>query len=122
MTEKRARYEVGGAGGVTLQDLARRDCARLFEDPAYRPPTPDEVDALIKLAGWSQNKAAKVAGVKFDPDKGSRTIRTWRSPKGSAGYREIPYAAWRLLLLTAGVVPAPGEEEVRQVADGAQEG
>lgn len=116
MSENRGKYTVSG-DGITLQDLAHRDCARLFDDPAYRPPTPQEVDALIKKAGWSQNQAAKIAGVRYDPDKGSRTIRTWRTAVGSSNHREIPYAAWRLMLITAGVVPAPGEEEVRKVAE-----
>ena len=88
----------------TLDAFKNRNCARRYTDPAYRPPEPDEVNQLIILCGWSQNDAAKLVGVKWDPKKGSSTIRKWKSDKAKKDHREIPYSAWRLLLIYAGVV------------------
>jgi hypothetical protein len=102
MSEEKAVYNVGAM--ITLNDLKQLPSARLFSDPGYIGPTPGEVDALIKAAGWSQNEAAKIVGVTFNPAKGSQTIRKWRAPFTSPEYREIPYSAWRLMLLHAGVV------------------
>ncbi|CAN0493716.1 unnamed protein product, partial [Scytosiphon promiscuus] len=36
--------------------------------------------------------------------KGSTTIRKWQTPVGKPEHRDIPYAPWRLMLITAGVV------------------
>jgi hypothetical protein len=89
MTEEKAPYQVGNGPEFTLEDLAGRDCARKFSDPRYRPPTPEEVNGLIKLAGWSQNEAAKIAGLNYLPNE---------------EFQQINYAVWRLMLITAGVV------------------
>ncbi len=105
--ETRAPYRLPGA--EEFADLASRDCCRLFSDPLYRAPTPEEVTGLIKLAGWSQTDTAKLVGVTFDPKKGSQTIRRWRSPVHSGEHRAIPYSAWRLLLLHAGLVSVSGD-------------
>lgn len=88
----------------SLEALRNRPCALPFYDPEYEPPTPGEVNALIKLVGWSQNQAAKIVGVTFNPKKGSTTIRKWRTRIESMEHRAIPYAAWRLMLVTAGQV------------------
>ena len=103
MTEARANYEVSNQVGFTLPSLAKRDCARPFADPKYCPPTPEEVSGLIVLAGWSPKKTALLAGGACT-DKGAPAIRKWKQPAGSREHREIPYAAWRLMLLHAGVV------------------
>lgn len=100
--ETHAQYSVPGVIG--RNDLACRPCCKVFDDPAYVPPTPEEVDGLIKLAGWSQSDVAKLVGVGFNPKKGSTTVRKWRSPVVSVEHRDIPYSAWRLLLLYAGIV------------------
>lgn len=71
--------------------------------PDYRAPTPKEVDAVIRWAGLSQRQAALVLGVR-QTEKGSPTIRRWKSNEDSDQHREIPYAAWRLLLEYVGVV------------------
>ena len=70
--------------------------------PNYKSPTPSEVDAVIRLGGLSQRQAALVTGVR-NTVKGSPTIRRWKSHKDSEQHREIPYAAWRLLLEYVGV-------------------
>lgn len=104
MSEDIPEYKVGSDSTMTLKQIAKLNCARQFADPRYEPPTPDQVDALIKAAGWSQTQAAKIVGVNFDPDKGSPTIRRWRAPVTSSEHRDIPYSAWRLMLITAGVL------------------
>lgn len=104
MSEDRTTYDAGAVAPATLTAFKRRPCVLPFSHPDYRPPSPDEVDALIKLMGWSQNDTAKLVGVTYNPKKGSSTIRKWRSATTSSDFREIPYSAWRLLLLYAGVV------------------
>ncbi|MBN1379929.1 MAG: hypothetical protein JXA04_11925 [Gammaproteobacteria bacterium] len=88
-------------------------CALPITHPDYQPPTPGDVDKLIKLAGWSQVQAAKLVGVSFNPKKGSTTIRKWRTNKNDPEHREIPYSAWRLFLLFAGIVSI--DEDLRSM-------
>jgi hypothetical protein len=97
-------YDVGGSLPASLKAFSNRPCALPFNHPAYMPPSPQEVDSLIKLAGWSQSKAAALIGVSFNPKKGSSTIRKWRAKPDSDDARAIPYSAWRLMLLYARVV------------------
>ena len=111
MTEKIPPYEVdGGVVPGSLEALKNRPCVLPYSHENYRPPTPIEVKALVKLAGWSQNDAAKLVGVSYNPKKGSTTIRKWQAKVDSPEYREISYAAWRHLLACAGVVTI--EEDV----------
>lgn len=105
MSESPASYG-SDALPQTLDAFSNKDCSRLFVDECYVTPTPDEIDQLIKLAGWSQNDAAKLVGVKWDVKKGSSTIRKWKSDKSKKDNRPIPYSAWRLMLIYAGVVGA----------------
>lgn len=100
-------YNAGFPFPLSLDAFKRRDCARRFDDEAYRPPTATEVRALIKLAGWSQTDVAKLVGVTYDPAKGSQTVRRWQTDEANQQHRAIPYAAWRLLLMYAGVVNYP---------------
>jgi len=104
MKDTHAKYDTGNPLPMTLDAFSKRDCARPFTDKDYRPPTPEEVAQLIKLANWSQNDAAKIVGVSWHPKHGSSTIRKWKSQKGAEEHREIPYSAWRMMLLHAGVV------------------
>ncbi|QSB03819.1 hypothetical protein JWZ98_22815 (plasmid) [Methylomonas sp. EFPC1] len=97
-------YDVGGSLPVSLDVFRNRPCALPFGHAAYISPTPHEVDRLIKLAGWSQSAVARLVGVTYNPKKGSSTIRKWRADRDKDDYREIPYSAWRLMLLYAGVV------------------
>lgn len=59
----------------------------------WETPTPDDVRELLRSQGWTGSVAANIAGVH------SRTVRKW-----TGGEREIPYAAWRLLVMEAGLV------------------
>jgi len=103
MSEEHASYNAETLP-QTLDAFKNRNCTRLFTDEHYSPPTPEEVKQLIILSGWSQNDAAKLVGVKWDTSKGSSTIRKWKSDKAKKDHREIPYSAWRLLLIYSGVV------------------
>ena len=96
----------GGHSSVphTLEAFTNRHCTLRYDDPQYQPPEPEEVAALIAIMGWSQNDVAKKTGVKWDWKKGSSTVRRWKTSKSSREHRDIPYAAWRLLLLESGVV------------------
>lgn len=97
-------YDVGGSLPASLEAFSNRPCSLPFGHAAYVPPSPQEVDRLVKLAGWSQSEAAALVGVSFNPKKGSSTIRKWRARADSDDARAIPYSAWRLMLLYAGVV------------------
>jgi hypothetical protein len=88
----------------TKEAFRNRACSLPYNHPDYVAPGPEEVAALIELAGFSQNQTAKLAGVKYDPLKGSSTVRKWKAKRDRKEYRQIPYSAWRLLLLYAGVV------------------
>jgi hypothetical protein len=98
--ENKAQYIVSG---VPLSIVAGTTCTLPYSDPGYEPPTPQQVDALIKFMGWSQNDVARLVGVSYDPKKGSTTVRKWRTDKNLPEHRAIPYAAWRLLLIAANI-------------------
>ncbi len=87
---------------IDFAKLKASPCALPFFHPNYRPPTPEEVAALIKISGLSQRQAALVVGVNSNP-KGSPTIRRWKTRVEDKEHRTIPYAAWRLLLEFTGI-------------------
>lgn len=91
------------ASGDPLTKVRGTGATQLYTSPAFEQPTPDQVDALIKGMGWSQNDVAKLVGVAYNPKKGSTTVRKWRASTDSPEHRAIPYAAWRLMLLEAGL-------------------
>lgn len=99
MTEQNAAY--GQAS--ELESFKNAGCTMPAFSEFYVPPTPEQVGQLIKAAGWSQRQVARLTGVSYN-DKGSTTVRKWKTPKGKPEHREIPYSAWRLMLLAAGVV------------------
>lgn len=101
MSEDRAQYTTGNSIPQTIQAFRNRACSKP-SSAGYEPPTPEIVGALIKMAGWSQTKTARLAGVNYTIEKGSPTVRRWKTTKGKS--ETIPYSAWRLLLLAAGVV------------------
>ncbi len=70
MSQSRPTYYARGTP-ATLDAFKSRRCTLPYSAPDYRDPTPTEVDALIKLMGWSQNDAAKLLGVTYNPKKGS---------------------------------------------------
>jgi hypothetical protein len=64
----------------------------------YRPPTSNEVRILLRSKGWTGSHAARLVGVD------SRAVRRWTADESAKTYHQIPYSAWRLLLLEAGLV------------------
>lgn len=102
MSEERGTYGPAGTP-QTIEAFQNRPCSLPAWHPDYKPPEPEEVDALIKAAGWSQRIAAMIVGVAWSK-KGSEAIRRWRTKKGDPEHRQIPYSAWRLMLEYAGVV------------------
>lgn len=115
MSEQVKAYQVSRSP-TSLSAFKAKSCTKLFIDPEYAPPTPDDIRALRDLLGWSQNDIAKMVGVTFNPTKGSTTVRKWCSPAGSPEHREMPYAAWRLLLIYAGIAE-PTWCETKEIAN-----
>ncbi len=91
MSETRAKYLVSGRHAGDLRDEIRLP----FSDPEYQPPTWEDMRALMLLQGWTGSDVALITGVQ------GRTVRKWASPPNTSNHTQIPYAAWRLLLLEA---------------------
>jgi DNA-binding transcriptional regulator YiaG len=70
----------------------RRETRLPFGDPNYMPPTPAEFRAVNQLLGLTGSQAGTLLGVT------SRAIRKW-----IGGESDVPYSAWRLLLIEAGL-------------------
>ncbi|MEO8466223.1 MAG: hypothetical protein ABI640_12840 [Gammaproteobacteria bacterium] len=93
MTEERGEYRVAGRTEV------RREARLPFADPQYRPPSAAEFREVTRLLALTGSQAGLLLGVT------SRAIRKW-----IGGESDVPYAAWRLLLIHAGM--ALGEDLV----------
>ena len=63
-----------------------------FYHPDYQPPTFEALRVVMKSQGWTGAKVAALVGVD------SRTVRRW-----TGNERPVPYSAWRLLLIYAGL-------------------
>ena len=101
MTEERGVYKVEGR----LEP--RRETRLPFASSRYRAPSKDEFRSVTQTLGLTGSVVGQLLGV--DP----RTVRKW-----IGGEREIPYSAWRLLLIHAELtLEDPSEDEVRKVAD-----
>lgn len=96
MSETSVPYLVSG-----LAKGPNPDALRIFTDPEYVAPTWSDVRSVIQQTGLTGSQIADLLGV------GSRTVRKWTSPPGTANHTEIPYAAWRLLLVAAKLVEPP---------------
>jgi DNA-binding transcriptional regulator YiaG len=62
-------------------------------DNGFTPPTSDEVREVKRLSGKTGKQIADMLGVD------GRTVRKW-----VGGEREMPYAAWRLLVFSVGLI------------------
>ncbi len=69
-----------------------------FDDPDYQEPTPDDVRTLKVISGKTGKELVAMVGV-----KDHRTFRRWTANQEEAGARQIPYSAWRLLLIELGL-------------------
>ena len=58
-----------------------------------RPPTPDEIRALLKKHNITREKAAGLVHVSL------RAMHNWLAPIGTANHRAMPLAVWELLLI-----------------------
>ncbi|NOH36547.1 hypothetical protein [Vibrio chagasii] len=78
----------------------RPDSYRSIDDPNYRDPTKEEITQVIDYLAkvHSLGVVAKQLGLKSKSNP-TRTLNRWRN-----GENEIPYPAWRLLLILAGRV------------------
>jgi hypothetical protein len=72
----------------------RLECLRPAQDDWQRP-NGDEVQEVLRLGGFSKERAANMLGL---GEGGGRTIRRWAS-----GETEISYANWALLCDFAGL-------------------
>ncbi len=101
MSEDKLEYKVEGRE-------VRRETRLPYADPRFVPPTPKEVAEVIRRLELTGATAGKLLGVD------GRTIRRWIGSE-----RDMPYSAWRLLLIEAGLalVGAPADA-ARKVAEG----
>lgn len=72
----------------------RPECLRPYEQH-WEQPSENEIREVIRLAGLTGGKTAKVLGL---GSQGSRTVRRWISEDSL-----IPYAAWAILCDLAGL-------------------
>ena len=73
-----------------------------FDDPAFVSPSHNDVRAVTQLYRLTGSALARVTGVT------PRTVRKWMAPPGVENHAPMPYAAWRLLLIEAGIVKPLG--------------
>lgn len=82
-----------------ITELVRPETLRGFKD-GYVQPTAKEVRGVLSAGGLTGSAAGALVGVD------GRTIRKWTGDE-----RPIPFAAWRLLCIYAGLVrPSVGKE------------
>lgn len=113
--EDRTTYQVN-SDSVQI----RESCLAPFSAPEYTPPTWQEVRALLQKHQITGSAAAAITGVN------PRAVRKWQAPPEASSHTEIPYSAWRLLILSTGEVTASisiedmapsGWHETRKSAD-----
>ncbi len=76
-----------------------------FSSPRYRAPNTDDVRVAIQTLGLSSAAAAQLLGVP------SAAVHQW-----VGGRSEIPYSAWRLLLIHSGLaLDAPSRRELEEI-------
>lgn len=79
------------------------DSLRQFSDPAYRPPDPEDVRAVVAdILDYTGDQVAALVGA-----SNGRVVRRWLASPTAKNRAQIDYAAWRLLLLEAGLVRPP---------------
>jgi hypothetical protein len=101
---------------LTVEAFRNRACCKhMFF--GYVPPSPEEVESLRKILGYSQAQLGCLLGKKFNR-KGCSIVRKWEYPVGHKEYREINYNCWRQMLLAAGVIDL---SEELLIADGYKE-
>jgi len=71
----------------------------LYIDPGFEVPEPEDIRSVIEMLDLTEDQVAALVGV-----RGGRAVRRWLAPATSKTHAKIDYAAWRLLLLEAGLV------------------
>lgn len=69
-----------------------------FSAPDFVEPTEVDLRAVMKRFGLTGSQVASFTGIK------PRNTRKWTSPKDTKSHVQIPYASWRILLITCGLV------------------
>lgn len=86
-------------GNITL-----RECFLvLHTDEQYEAPPPHILKAVRDKFDLTQVDVAKITGVSYNK-KGSSTVAKWETHQSKKDHRQMPYSAWRLLLITLKVV------------------
>ncbi|WP_085944393.1 hypothetical protein [Hahella chejuensis] len=101
MTEEKGIYETQTQGEKLTQGTLEP-----FASPNYHPPKESDVRLLLRIAGLTGAEAGKLVGVD------ARSVRRWCAPPDTSNHRPIPYSAWRLLLIEAGLVP--GKQNIQE--------
>ncbi|WP_370164393.1 helix-turn-helix domain-containing protein [Marisediminitalea sp.] len=83
--------------GMTI-GFNEKPCCKLFGDEKYQPPTVEELKTLLEMNNWTQRDVSILVGVSLS------TVKKWSLSENSSGHRNIPYSAWRLLLIYAGKI------------------
>ena len=86
MSEPKVEYRRPAATAI------RQGSLLLFTNPGYQRPSPNELRAALDAGGLTGATAAALLGVS------GRTLRKW-----TGGDRDIPYSAWRLLIISLGL-------------------
>lgn len=80
--------ETKGSYGITADPRSETLCGK----PDWAAPNPDELRAVLKMAGWTGEEFSRRIGVD------SRTVRRW-----TLGEKPIAYTAWCILCVQAGL-------------------
>jgi DNA-binding transcriptional regulator YiaG len=86
MSEPKVEYRRPAVSAI------RQGSLLLFTNPGYKRPSSNELRAALDAGGLTGATAAALLGVS------GRTLRKWTS-----GERDIPYSAWRLLIISLGL-------------------
>ena len=81
----------------------REPFCRVSTDEEYDMPEGKDLRFLRKIFELTQVDVAKILGVQWN-SKGSSTVSKWEVERNKFDHRQIPYSAWRLLLITLNVV------------------
>lgn len=107
MSEERGEYIVKQQTEIIQWErFLKSGCLKPYSSKKYKAATRNDIATLIDREQWSELDVANMVGVQFDPEKGrgSTTVKNWLRPEGSNAHRKITYAAWRLMLINAGLV------------------
>tara|TARA_R110000772_G_scaffold155953_1_gene267037 strand:+ start:2103 stop:2459 length:357 start_codon:yes stop_codon:yes gene_type:complete len=95
MSEDHAKYTVS-----TAPPALRPGTLLRFTDAGYQAPGAQDVRTLKAISGKTGRELTELVGI-----ADQRTFRKWTAPEGASQRSQIPYAAWRLLLIELGLVP-----------------